>query len=327
MFATKRTLILILSIIAIILSTYFFQNNIQQLPIIAIANYGPHSSLEETIKGFKETLEKLGYKENEHIKFDESHVNFDPTQIIQMLTKLQSQNPKLLVALTTPVAQSAQNIVKEKPIVFADISDPVEAGLLKDDYESNGNITGASERQDFNALINFIKSIMPNAERIGMLYASGEANDLALLKSFEQAAQKHNMMLVAKSIDHPRDVSLGVASFKDKVDLIYVGTSGPIQPTLPAIVHMADSLGIPIINADADAVRKNLVLASFGVSFYQIGANAAKIAGAIMEGKDMKDIKPIHPSLQDHHGVISKKQAEKYKIIIPQHAQNISIVE
>lgn len=64
-----------------------------------------------------------------------------------------------------------------------------------------------------------------------------------------------------------------------------------------------------------------------GVSFYQIGANAAKIAASIMEGKDIKEIKPIHPSLEDHHGFISKKQAEKYKIIMPKEAHNISIVE
>jgi putative ABC transport system substrate-binding protein len=327
MFTTKRTIILLLSLIAVILSTYFFQKNTQQLPIIAIANYGPHSSLEETIKGFKETLEKFGYKENEQIQFDMNHVNFDPTQIIQMLTKLQSKNPKLLLAITTPVAQSAQNVFKDKPIVFASITDPVEAGLLKNENESTANITGASERQDFNALINFIKSILPNAKRIGMLYATGEANDLALLKSFEHEAEKHNMILVSKAIDHPRDVPLGIASFKDKVDLIYVGTSGPIQPTLPAIVHAADGLGIPIINADSDAVHKNLVLASFGVSFYQIGANAAKIAASIMGGKDIKDIKPIHPNLEDHHGFISKKQTKKFNIQLPKDEKNISILE
>lgn len=327
MFNTKKTIIALLGFLSIILSIYFFEKDTEQLPLIAIANYGPHSSLEETIKGFKETLERLGYKENQQIQFDISHVNFDPTQIIQMLTKLHSKNPKLLLALTTPVAQSAQNVFKDKPIIFATITDPVEAGLLQHENESTPFVTGASERQDFDALIHFIKNLMPTAQRIGMLYATGETNDLALLKMFEHAAQKHNITLVTKAIDHPRDVPLGVASFKDKVDLIYVGTSGPIQPTLPAIVHIADSLNIPIINADADAVHKQLTLASFGVSYYQIGAHAAKIVISILNGEEIKNIPPIHPDLEDHHGFISQKQATKYNIVLPKDNHNITILE
>ena len=78
------------------------------LPVIAIANYGPHTSLFDIISGLKQELEKEGYIENETIVFLQQHVNFDNSLIAQMLLALNTQNPKVLVTLSTPVTQRAK---------------------------------------------------------------------------------------------------------------------------------------------------------------------------------------------------------------------------
>ena len=46
----------------VVLAINFNSNNTnKEIPLIAIANYGPHSSLQETIDGIKSELTKLGY--------------------------------------------------------------------------------------------------------------------------------------------------------------------------------------------------------------------------------------------------------------------------
>jgi putative ABC transport system substrate-binding protein len=327
MFTSQRVLIAVLSAVVVTLSLYFLPKQTSTLPLIAVANYGPHASLDETIKGFKENLAAKGFIENESIRFSLEHVNFDPTLILPMLTKLKSQKPQLTLALTTPVAQAAKNVFAGQNLVFADITDPVAAGLIPKEDVAGDFITGASERQDLNALLAFTQKILPKAKRIGLLYASGESNDLALLQNMQIAADKNNMLLVSYAVDQARDVPLRVQAFKDKVDFIYVGTSGPIQPALPAIVFEADRLGIPVINADSDAAKKNLVLASFGVSYTQIGANAADIAAQILTGKTPKEISPIHPQAKDHKGFISQKRAQTLGLAIDPNDPLIHIVE
>lgn len=299
----------------------------QDLPLIAIANYGPHSSLFETIEGFKQHLATLGFQEGATLRYTYADAQFDPTTIIPMLSGLKAKQPTLCLAITTPVAQSAKTIFKGQNLVFAAITDPVAAGLLKDLYHPDFFITGASEQQDIDALLNFCRTLLPNAHRLGLLYATGEANDLALLAQMEAQSKHHGFQLVAQGIDHPRDVPLRMATFKNKIDVLYVGTSGPIQPSLPVIIAEANKLNIPIINADQDAVKKHQVLASFGVSYARIGMNAGSLAARILKGEKAEDLKPIHPKAEDHQGLISKKMAEKLGINFHPNQNNIAFVE
>ena len=117
--------------IAVILLLTFFvtiqaNHKKDSLLLIAIANYGPHSSLQETIDGMKDELAKRGYIENKTIRYEIADVNFETSLIIQMLGKLKSRKPDILVVLSTPIAQSAKNIIKDIPVIFAPMS-PTQA--------------------------------------------------------------------------------------------------------------------------------------------------------------------------------------------------------
>lgn len=244
-----------------------------------------------------------------------------------MIKNLEAFHPKLIIALTTPVAQTAKSLVQKTPLIFSCITDPVEAGLLKDANLANSNLTGASEKQDLDLLLQFVKSLIPNANRIGILYATAEANDASLVKMLEHSALKTNMKVVAIPIDKASDIPLRMYGFKDKVDFIYIGASGPIQPALPTIAIHATKMNIPVFNVDSDAVKNHQVLGSFGVDYVQVGINTAKIAGAILNGKEPKDLAPIHPTIQDHQGFLSKIRAKDFDITISAGNPNLIIVE
>lgn len=308
-------------------SLFLISKPTQNLPIVAIANWGPHSSLDETIRGLKDELAHLGFKEGQNISFEIMDVNFEPSLIMQMLSKLQSSNPKVLVVLGTPIAQAAKGSIKQIPIVFADITDPVEAGLISHPDQAAQNLTGTSDKQDLNVLLLFVRKLLPHAQKIGILYATGEANDLALVKMMERAGRSIGMETLAVPIEHARDVPLRMQAFKGQVDAIYVGSSGPIQPSLPSIVAAADQMHIPVFNLNAEEVKNHRAFASFGVSYYQIGINTGFIVSQILKGGAPHDISPIYPKTKDHEAFISKKRADKLKISLPSDLRNVTIVE
>jgi len=294
---------------------------------IVIANYGPHASLQQTIEGIKDGLKQAGYKEGTDITYDISDVNFDATLIPQMLAKSAAEKPAVMIALTTPVAQAAKHQLKNTPLVFSAITDPVAAGLLKDKLHGENNITGAADQQNLAAFLVFAKKTLPKAKTVGLLYASGEDNDHALLKMMQDATKAQGMQLVSLSIDNARDIPLRTRQFKDKVDLIYVGTSGPIQPSLPAIVSVADELKIPVFNADAAAVKANQVLGSFAVTYHQVGINTAKIVARILKGEKPADIAPVYPGLADHQALVSQKKAGQLGIVLPADLKDVVVVK
>ena len=307
-----KKLLYISVVLLIAIVTFFTNKKSSELPIVAIANYGPHSSLEDTIKGIKYELAKQGYQEGQNITYEILDVSFDTSLIPQMITKLKSEKPAVMVVMTTPVAQFAKNAVKDIPLIFADITDPVSAGLLKNKNEVNGNMTGASERQDLKLLLEFAQKTLPKVTRVGVLYSTAEANDQALIQMMNEAASQKNIQVVAVSIDQPRDIPVRMQSFRDKVDFIYVGTSGPIQPTLPVIAIEANKMNIPVFNADLDAAKKNQVLAGFGVDYVQIGRNAGNIVAQVL--KDGTMLPPIYPAAKDHQAFVSEIKAERLKL-------------
>ena len=160
--------------------------------------------------------------------------------------------------------------------------------------------------------------MLGKVSRVGVLYSTSESNDKALVDMLGQAAMKFNMQLIAVPVDQPRDVQQRMQNFKGKIDFLYVGTSGAVQPTLPVIAMEADKMGIPVFNADPDAVKNNLVLASLGVDYKKIGINAGNIVAHILKTGEIS--LPIFPSLEDHQIFINKERAKKLEIIIPANA-------
>ena len=295
-----------------------------KLPVVAIANYGPHASLDAAIAGFKEQMRAEGFTENQNIHYETADVGFDPSLIQQMLVSLKARNPRAMLVMTTPVAQAAKGKIHDIPLIYTVITDPVEAGFIKEKYKANANITGSSDMQDLKAFLKFAKSILPIARRVGLLYATSEANDIALVNMMQASASELDMSVVAIPVEQARDVQIRMQEFKSKVDFIYVGTSGPIQPTLPVISAEARKMHIPVFNVEAQAVKDGLALASFGVDYTTVGRNAAKLTADVLRGQKISDLTPLYPKSEDHHGLINKKLAVELGITIP---SNIEIVE
>ena len=131
------------------------------LPVVAIANYGPHASLEASLKGTKDELARQGFIEGKNIIYEIADVGFDSSLISQMITKLKSSNPKVMIVKSTPIAQFAKGKIKNIPLVYCDITDPLEVGLIKEKNESHENMTGSSLPQSMEPFLNFAKSILP----------------------------------------------------------------------------------------------------------------------------------------------------------------------
>jgi ABC-type uncharacterized transport system, periplasmic component len=72
---------------------------------VAIANFGPHGSLEQVIAGFKQALADKGFVEGKNVTYDYSHCNFDPSLVPQVLSKLEAGKPDLMLTVTTPMTR------------------------------------------------------------------------------------------------------------------------------------------------------------------------------------------------------------------------------
>ncbi|MGH8758025.1 MAG: ABC transporter substrate-binding protein [Burkholderiales bacterium] len=286
---------------------------------IGIANFGEDPLLNAAITGFKKGLAQAGLVEGKDVAYSMSHTNFDASLVPQMITKLQAEKPSLLFTLTTPVSQIAKKALATSgiPIVFGAVTDPVAAKLVPSWASGDTGMTGASDLQDVGAIMTFAHQLLPRAKSFGVPYNPGEANDVALVDKVKAAAAANGFSVATVGVDSANDIQQRVASLKGKADVIYNPTSNLLQPGVGAVAAGARSVGIPVINAGNDAVRKGIVLASFAVNYEQVGFNAGQIAASILKGADPKTIPVSVPSFKDHAPTISKRGLAAFNLKLP----------
>jgi putative ABC transport system substrate-binding protein len=290
-----------------------------QPKLIAIANFGEHPALRAAVNGFKAEVVRQGFVEGRDVVFDDQHINFDRTLIPQLLTGAQAKKPALIVAVTTPVAQSSIRVVTDKsiPIVFMSVVDPVVAKIVPSWEKGSDTHTGATLYPDFNASLAFVRQLLPGAKRLGIPYNPGEDNDISNMKEMRATAPKYGFEIVEVGIDTAADIPQRLQSLQGKVDAVFVIQSNILQTSLPVIAATTQRIGVPAINTLDTPVRQHQFLAAYALSYERMGANAGRIAARILKGEKPAAIAPHRPDAEDYSILISRKQAAQWKIDIP----------
>ncbi len=287
-------LLFLISAVIIIASTVLYNIKRQELsiPLVVIANYGPHKTLNDTIDGIKEGMQALGYVENETIRYKIVDANFETSAISQIITHLKSYNPQVFIAISTPVSQIASNHIQDIPLICVNITEPSTLNVA----ENAENIFIVSDKPNLDAMLSAIKKSMPNLSRVGVIFSTGEANDVAFLVDFEKAALKFGFEVITVPLEHSRDAKMRVSLLKNQADLIYLGSSGAVQSSLPVIAEFAKAEKIPVISFDNNDNVDNKLIADFPeTSYNKIGINTAQIIDQLLK-KDSPIQKVTYPN-------------------------------
>lgn len=293
--------------------------NAADMTTIGIASFGPHPALARTIAGFKDEMAKAGYVEGKNATYFYSDANFTPGLIPQMLAQIVSHKPALILTVTTPVAQaSVRNIGDASiPLVFAQVTDPVKAGLVPDWQHGSARIIGAASVTDYDAVLAFTKKFFPQAKSFGVLYNAGEINDVAAIESLKAAAARAGLKMVASSVDASADVPQRAASMKG-VDFFYAIGSSLIQSSLPAVASVTDRMKIPILSAEHEMIRKgDIVALAYAPSYESQGAHAAQLAVQLLHGKKPSQLAVYRPVPDDYETLINSRKIKELGLTVP----------
>ena len=294
---------------------------------VAIASLGPHPVLDMVIEGFKSGLESGGLKEGDGVEYVYKDANFDQSLVAQMLTALEASNPDLFLTVTTPITQASRRVVRNKslPIVFAPVTDPVDAGLVESWDRGSARFVGASNLQDMDTVIENARLILGEVSSMGILFNPGDANDRVNVTYAEAAAEKAGIELKAVSVETTNDIPSRVEALAG-VDFIYLIPSSMLQPALPAVAASAKRNEIPVINSGPPGVKEGHVLAAVSVSWRDVGVQAGRLAAQILNGAEPSDLAIFKPRPEDHKVFLSAKRFGDLDLPIPAAFENCNCV-
>ncbi len=285
---------------------------------VALANLGPHPALNAVIGGFKKGMADGGYAEGSEVAFEYQDASFDAAVVAQMIATLEASDPDLFLTVTTPISQAALRVVQDKsiPIVFAPVTDPVDAGLVPSWDGGSDRFTGASNLQSMETVFAFARDLLGDADTVGILFNPGDANDVVNVRYAERAAAEMGIELVTVSVEATADIPVRVDALKD-TDVIYLIPSSMLQPALPAVAAAARRNGVPVINASPVGVEDGQILASMSVSWFEVGRQAGLRAARILDGEPVSAVDVYRPSPEDHSATISARYMEEFGMTLP----------
>lgn len=282
----KRSLILIMMLVmAPFLS---LADSIKNVAITAIVE---HPSLDQIRDGVKDELTASGFKLNEDLNVQYRSAQGSSATAAQIARQFVAAKPDVIVAIATPSAQATVAATKQIPVVFAGITDPVAAKLIKNWQPSHTNVTGVSDYQEIGPQIEFMKKVVPNVKSVGYIYSPSEINSTIVLKNLQNELNLQNISLVAVPAQRTADISTAANTLKGKVDLIYTTTDNNVVSAYESLVKFANENKIPLLASFPDAIERGAV-AAYGMSYYDVGRQSGKLVVRVLNGEEPGNIKP-----------------------------------
>ena len=248
---------------------------------IGITQIVSHPALDSAREGFKAAFKEAGI----NAEFDEKNANGETTNSNLIANNFVSSKEDLIFAIATNAAQSASQATNDIPVVFAAITDPQSAGILKN------NVTGVSDRMDVKQQLELLKKIAPNTKNVGVIYNSSEQNSKIQVEDLKKAAKELGLNIVEKSVVQANEIPQAVDNLVREADAIYLPTDNLVASVVSLITDKATAAKKIVFGAEAAHVKGGALITQ-GVSYYEIGKEAGKMAIEILKnGKKPSEIK------------------------------------
>lgn len=246
---------------------------------VGITQIVDHPSLNVSIDGFKDALADAGYD----VDYDEQNAQGDVSTASTIAGNFAAAELDLVLAVATPTAQAAAQNITETPVLFTAVTDPVGAGLVESMEAPGANVTGTSDANPVAEQLALVKELAPDASTVGIVYASGEANSETQVEWAREAAVDLGLTIEVATVSTSAEVQQATESLD--VDVFYVITDNTVVSALGALLQVAETRQVPVIAAEGDSVGEGAI-ATFGISYYDLGYQTGEMAVRILNGDD-----------------------------------------
>lgn len=292
------------------------EKNVEEKKVkVGVLQLLSHPALDQIYKGLEDGLAKEGYTVGKNLQLDLQNAQGDQSNLVSMGQKLVSDNNDLLVGITTPATLSLSNATKDKPIIMAGITYPVEAGLIKSENNPGNNITGVSDRTPIKQQLEVMKQILPKMKKVGILYTASEDNSVKQAQEAEKLAKELGLEVKVSTVANTNDIQQVTETLAAETDAIFVPIDNTIASAMATVVKVTDAKKVPVFPS-SDTMVADGGLLGIGVDQYKIGIETAKVIAKVLKGADTKTM----PVVLANEGVIylNETKAKQLGIEIPQ---------
>jgi len=274
--------------------------------------------LDADAKGFEKALAEAGFKEGVQITYIRKNSQGKVADAQAIAQKFVDEEVDLIHSIAILTSQVVVKRIKNIPIVFSSVSNPVNAGLVPKTSppgtKTGTNVTGVSDYWPIHLQFEMSTKFVPKAKKWGTIYNVRDANSLAHIKEMRKSAKKLGVELIEAKISIRGEVMQAAQSLSGKAQAIHLTHDHTVASAFGVVVKVCNEKKVPLFTGDIYSVPRGAI-AAYGLDYFLVGYSAGKKAVQILRGEKPGNI-PWGPA-EECLLVINERAARAQGVIIP----------
>ncbi len=249
--------------------------------VVGISQLVTHDALDAATQGFKDALNDLLPGQ---VTFEEQNAANDPATCSSIANGFVSAGVDLIMANGTAALQAAASATADIPILGTSITEyGVALGIDNFSGTVGGNISGTSDLAPLDQQAAMIQEWYPDAETIGLVYCSAEANSQYQVDTVQAYLEEMGYSCTQYPFSDSNDVASVVQNAASNCDVLYV----PTDNTAASNTGIIDNIcrGVVPVFAGEEGICAGCGVATLSISYYDIGYRTGEMAAAILTGE------------------------------------------
>ncbi len=271
---------------------------------------------EETVAGLREGMAKWPLAEGRDYTFKLLNAQGDVGTLNSLVDAALTDGADIVIPISTPSLQAAIRKVKDRPVVFTLIANPVIVGAGKSFDDHLPNVTGVSVLAPTDDMLDLLRKHFPQYRRLGTLFCPAEANSVDLKDTFVAHARDRGFEVETVAVSTPSELADAAMSLAGKpIDAIVQISDNITSAGFTAITRAANQTQMPLFSLNSTTTGLGAPV-SFGRDYHECGMQTAKMVWRVMQGENPANI----PFLLSPHVVkkASLPNAAKNGLVFPQ---------
>jgi len=266
---------------------------------------------------FPRRMSELGYVEGRNLIIEWRFADGEYERLPGMAAELVKLKADVILGLGPPGAVAARKATTTIPIVFVVSTDPVAASLVKSLAQPGGNITGLLNLGgDLSPKhLEMLLTLVPKLSRVAILLNSANSAHAAVLKNFQEAAQKAGIKAVPVTAQTPQEIETAFSTMvRENAGAVIVALDPLFIQQVTQIAVQATKHRLPSIFANREYAETGGLM-SYGQNQVDIYRRVADYVDRIFKGSKPGDLPVEQPTKLEL--LINSKAAQTLGLTIP----------
>jgi putative tryptophan/tyrosine transport system substrate-binding protein len=273
------------------------QPKIRRLGVLSQGSIRTHPT--PMFRTFQQGLRDLGWVEGQNLAVEWRFSEGSTEPLPQLAAELAGLPVDLIVASPTRPALAAKQATSTIPVVFIQVADPVESGIVANLARPGANVTGLSSMGSglSEKRLELLKEALPDASRVAVLWNQSSQGGALVFRELELASKQLGLELKDIAVSGPEEINNSIQSAAHgRAAAIMLIDEPVIASYRPQIVSLASEVALPLFSIYAEYADEGGLMA-YGPSLQAIYWRGATYVDRILRGAKPSDLPVEQPTI------------------------------